>query len=214
MTGARKAAELLAPDPATFFVVSGNVETYPGAPRQAPKFPGSSLEFWRGMSRAGHDVQSHSVTHAHFRALSEHDQRRELRDSLALVRQIHDGPYLFCFPFNEIGDVDLREEGYAAGGFLTLGSNVGPVFHSLDESIEPSRLRSWAVRERHFEWIAQQLAEEVPDHSWVTLAFHSFDGEGHEPWTSSGFARLVTALRAAGYQIRSIRGMLPQLGLA
>jgi hypothetical protein len=108
-------------------------------------------------------------------------------------------------------DLDLASLGLSAAGFATAGSDRAIVFNGLDDDeLDLFRLRSWAVRERHFHTIVDQL-DGLPDQSWTILGFHSLDGEGHEPWTSEGFSRLVAIVNAAGLQIVSIREMVKVL---
>jgi peptidoglycan/xylan/chitin deacetylase (PgdA/CDA1 family) len=209
--GARKAAAFLHPSPASFFIVAGLVR---GSDRldHIELFRGrnfGSLDEWRTIAELGHDVQPHGVSHSDFAELSAEQQRTEVQASLDLVRGIHRGPYIFGFPYNNIvADLDLGSFGVSAAGFVTATSDEAIVFNRPDEpEFDLFRLRSWAVRERHFDGIVDQL-DHLPDHGWTILAFHSFDGEGHEPWTSAGFSRLLEFVRAAGLQIVSIRGMV------
>ena len=208
--GARKAAACLQPSPASFFIVTGLVS---GSDRldHIESFKGrnfGSLAEWRAMAALGPDVQPHSVTRPNFTDLSADGQRTEVQSSLAFVRGIHSGPYVFCFPYNVISDVDLASLDLSAAGFATAASDGPVAFNSLDDgTLDLFRLRSWAVRERHFDIVVDQL-DRLPDQSWTILAFHSLDDEGHEPWTSEGFSRLVAIARAAGFQIFSVREMV------
>jgi peptidoglycan/xylan/chitin deacetylase (PgdA/CDA1 family) len=209
--GARKAAAFLHPSPASFFIVAGLVT---GSDRldHIELFRGrnfGSLDRWRAIDELGHDVQPHGVTHCDFAELSADQQRIEVRMSVDLVRGIHGGPYIFGFPYNNmVADLDLTSFGVSAAGFVTASSDEAIVFNRTDDpEFDLFRLRSWAVRERHFHEIVDQL-DSPPDQSWTILAFHSLDGEGHEPWTSQGFFRLLEFVRAAGLQIVSIREMV------
>jgi hypothetical protein len=152
------------------------------------------------------------MTHSNFAELSTDQQRTEVRGSLDLVRSIHWGPYIFGFPYNNIvADLDLTPFGVSAAGFVTATSEQAIVINRPgDPEFDLFRLRSWAVRERHFHSIVDQL-DSLPDQSWAILAFHSLDGEGHEPWRSEGFSRLLKFVRAAGLQIVSIRGRVERL---
>ena len=211
--GARKAAACLHPSPASFFVVTGlicgsarldHIELFKGR-----NF--GSLDEWSAIAALGHDVQPHSITHPNFADRSEDQQTTEVLGSLEFVRGIHAGPYIFCFPYNVVSGLDLASLGLSAAGFATEGSDRAVVFNKLDgDELDLFRLRSWAVRERHFSTIVDQL-DRLPDRSWTILAFHSLDGEGHEPWTSEGFSRLVAIVHAAGLQIVSIREMVKVL---
>jgi Polysaccharide deacetylase len=213
--GARKAAAALHPSPASFFVVAGLVD---GSVRldHIELFRGrnfGSVDEWRAMAELGHDVQPHGVNHKDFAELNAEQQRAEVKTSLDLVRRIHLGPYIFGFPYNNIvADLDLTSLGVSAAGFVTASSDEAIVCNRpRDPEFDRYRLQSWAVRERHFDSIVDQL-DSLPEQSWTILAFHSLDGEGHEPWTSLGFARLLACVRAAGLQIVSIRSMVAQLG--
>ena len=217
--GARKAAAVLAPDHASFFLVADLVTGAFDCP-DIPGFAGcdfGSVAEWREFSAGGHDVQLHSCTHANMALLPPEDQLRELRGSLALGRRIHDGPFVFWHRFNALTQIDFAAEGIAAAGFATRGSEAPVQFNAIDGSADVFCLNSWAVRERHFGDVAGQLAD-VPGASWVILAFHSMDGEGHEPWSLEGFTRLVAEVRAMGYKIATvaemIRDVLPAAGAA
>ena len=214
IVGARKAAAALAGDHASFFLVADLVTGAADAPDIAD-FVGrdfGSVAEWREFSARGHDVQLHSTTHANMAQLPPDAQLAELRGSLALGRAIHDGPYVFCYPYNALGSVDFAAEGVAAAGFATRGSEAPVQFNAIDGSADVYCLNSWAVRERHLDDVVAQLRG-VPDGGWVILAFHSLDGEGHEPWSTEGFARLVGEIRKMGYEIataaRMLRDVLP-----
>ena len=208
--GARKAAACLHPNAASFFVVTGLIcgsesLDHIGLFRERDF---GSIDEWRALAAEGHDVQLHSATHANFTAMSMDEQSREIRESLAVIRRIHAGPYAFCYPYNALTDLDLACYGISASGFETVASDHAVSFNLLDERLDMYRLRSWAVRERHFDDILNQLMHDVPEMSWTILAFHSLDDEGHEPWGSESFSQLVSAVRGMGYQILSVAAMV------
>ncbi len=212
--GARKAATLLAPDRASFFVVADLV-TGGTDLRDAPGFLGcdfGSVAQWREISAQGHDVQLHSCSHPDMSQLAPAEQLREVQGSLALVRTIHDGPYIFCYPYNILADIDLAAEGLVAGGFTTRSSDEPVQFNAIDGTADVFCLNSWAVRERHFDDVVEQLSRAVPDGSWTILTFHSLDGEGWEPWSSWFFARLVAQLRLLHYTIVTVAAMVDAIG--
>ena len=188
ITGARAAAACLAPDRGTFFLIVDLVRQ--GAcEHPEPLFRGrdfGSVAEWRALARAGHDIQLHGRSHTDLTLLSVDEQRAELAASLALTRDLHGGPYVFCHPFNRRIDLDFAALGLSAAGFNTRASDHPIAFHSLTEAIDPFALSSWAVRERHFDSVVDQL-QLLPDESWTILAFHSLDGEGHEPWSTEAF---------------------------
>ncbi len=195
IAGARKAARILRPDPASFFIITGRVREE-GAH--------GSIGDWREMAADGHDIQPHGVVHAGFAEMGDEQKLEEIRGSLAWIRQIQAGPYVFCFPFNRISDIGRHVPDLAAAGFHTVDSSLAAYTNALEPDLDWFRLRSWAVRERHLDHVVDQL-EQLPDRTWTILALHSLDGEGHEPWSSDGFSRLVAAVRAASLKIVSVQ---------
>lgn len=131
--------------------------------------------------------------------------------ALSLVRRVHSGPYVFCYPYNAIADLDLAPLGISAAGFETVTSDGPVTFNTIDGALDLYRLKSWSVRERHFDAIVNQLTHRLPNDSWTILALHSLDGEGHEPWTSEGFSRLVAAVRAMRCPIVTVGEMVGRL---
>ncbi len=213
--GARRAARLLHPDPATFFIVTGQLGGLELTRRVVQETTLSDTDFgtledWRRLVEAGHDVQTHSVTHPYFSRLSPAEQLEEIRGSLGIVRQLHGGPYAFCFPYNDIVPVDLASEGLSAAGFRSRSSGDAPLVNRLN-AVDLFSLQSWMVRERHFDRVVADLRDGIAPETWTILGFHSLDGEGHEPWSSSCFSRLVEAGRAFGYTIVSVAQMLARL---
>jgi peptidoglycan/xylan/chitin deacetylase (PgdA/CDA1 family) len=170
-----------------------------------PRF--GSFDEWRAVSEGGHDVQPHSVSHVNFASLTPEQQCAEIVGSAEMVRGIHQGRLIFAFPYNVIPNLDLPRLGLSASGFVTRTSDGPAFFNDLGAGLDLFRLRSWAVRERHLEAIATQLTS-LPDRSWTILAFHSLDGEGHEPWSSLAFHDLVDLVRRAGLDIVTISEMI------
>jgi peptidoglycan/xylan/chitin deacetylase (PgdA/CDA1 family) len=213
IVGARKAAAILAPGRASFFVVTGRVcGTVSGDHIELLKGADfGSTEEWRVLAAQGHDVQPHSDTHVDFSKTPLEQQIREIRQSVSVIRTIHPGPYVFCYPYNQFSTLDLAPFGLSAAGFLTKNSNSCVCFNPIGDNLDLFRLRSWAVQESHLDTVVSQLQRDVPDESWTILGFHSLDGEGHEPWSSAGFANLVSAIRVFGYQIVSVGAMVARL---
>jgi peptidoglycan/xylan/chitin deacetylase (PgdA/CDA1 family) len=211
--GALSAAAHLYPNRASYFIVSNLVMGIDPA-QQEPLFVGrnfGSIAEWRAISRLGHDVQPHGAVHNNISLLSLEQQLFEIKQSLSFIRYIHDGPYVFGYPYNAMTDLDLSKLGISAAGFETIGSDDSIIFNKIGDGLDLYRLKSWAVRERHFDSITEQLSRDLPDDSWAILAFHSLDGEGHEPWTSDRFSRLIAAIRAMGHQIVTVGEMVERL---
>lgn len=209
LNGARKATAFLYPDPATFFLISDLVENTTLG--REPLFRGKdfgTLAAWQELSAQGHDIQLHSATHPLFTQISVARQIQEVQTSLAFIQRIHGGPYVFCYPYNTLTQLDLGSLGVSAAGFESQDSQSDVLCNHLNDGLDLFQLKGWAVRERHFDRVIEQLAENVPDSSWTILGFHSLDDEGHEPWSSQKFSELVGAVRTQGYTIESVSGML------
>ena len=205
--GALKANALLAPDHGTFFVVTGLLD---GTHRleHIPEFVGrdfGTVESWRLLARIGHDVQPHSITHPNLQLLPREQQVAEIAGSLASVKKIHDGPYVFCSPYNLRPEIEFGSLGFAAAGFL--GSAHGLPYNDLS-ALNPFVLRSQVIHEEGFDWLIEQLRGVVPDNSWVIIGFHSFDQEGFRPWNFDRFSQLVAKIRTLDFQIESIASMV------
>jgi peptidoglycan/xylan/chitin deacetylase (PgdA/CDA1 family) len=205
--GALKANAALAPDSGTFFIVTGLVE---GTHRleHIPEFVErefGTLESWKLLARSGHDIQPHSVTHPHLPLLPAGQQIDEIAGSLAFVRRIHDGPYIFCSRYNQCPDVDFGALGFAAAGFE--GSSPALPYNDLT-AVDRFALRSQVVFEEEYDRVVEQLRSAIPDEAWVIIGFHSFDGEGHRPWNFDRFAQLVAEIRALDFRIESVASMI------
>lgn len=213
LAGALKANALLGADHGSFFIVTGLVEKTHRLDH-IPLFVGrefGTIEEWATLARAGHDIQPHSVTHANLPLLTREEQIEEVERSLAFVKKIHAGPYIFCHPYNALTDLDFANLGFAAAGFNARGSQKAVQYNDLSK-LTPYLLRSSILSEDQFDWLVECLNIHVPNNAWVILGFHSFDGEGAKPWSSEGFSRLVAEVRRLGFQIRTIGRMISTYG--
>jgi peptidoglycan/xylan/chitin deacetylase (PgdA/CDA1 family) len=211
--GAIKANALLGSDRGSFFIVTGLVEKTHRVDHE-PLFVGrefGTIEGWTALARAGHDIQPHSVTHANLPNLTHAEQMEEVERSLASVRKIHGGPYIFCHPYNARTDLNFAELGFAGAGFITRELQETIIYNDLSE-LNPYLLRSLVLTEDRFDLFVEKLGAQVPENAWVILAFHSFDEEGYGPWSSEGFSRLVSEVRRLGLQIRTISSMVSSYG--
>ena len=123
--------------PATFFVPTSYVGTKKifDWDRQLPPMPNLSWEHLKEMARLGHDIGSHTVTHANLGKLSAKQAWFEMLDSRRTIEDRLGRPCrFFAYPFG--GPDDLRPEyaplieraGYhgavsAFGGFVRTGMN-------------------------------------------------------------------------------------------
>jgi peptidoglycan/xylan/chitin deacetylase (PgdA/CDA1 family) len=211
--GAKRAAELLAPDYGTFFIVSDWVLGKIHQDHELLKGRDfGSLGEWRTMSQLGSDIQPHSATHYNLLDGATDRNYLDIYKSVAFIRQIHEGPYGFCCPFNQIPkEIDFAELGFAYAGFVSTPSD-GPVVYNDLARLDYFQLRRWAVRERHLERMALEFGS-VPDNTWTILGLHSLDGEGFEPWSSSGLANLIQLVRSGDFEIITASGLISNRAL-
>jgi peptidoglycan/xylan/chitin deacetylase (PgdA/CDA1 family) len=209
LAGALKATSMLDLDRGSFFIVTGLVERTHNL-AHIPLFAGrdfGTIEDWTALARLGHDIQPHSVTHANLPLLSREGQVEEVERSLSCVKKIHAAPYVFCHPYNALTDLDFASLGFAAAGFAGRGSQATIPYNELS-ALDPYKLRSSVVPQSQYDWVVENLTNNVPDNAWVILGFHSFDGEGSSPWSSESFSRLVAEIRRLGFRIRTIGHMI------
>lgn len=208
LEGCQKAADILAPDPASFFLI-GDLVSGRSALEEVPLFRDRRFgppEAWQALVARGCELQPHSATHANFSELTPAQQLQEVCRSVADVRAISGRASVFGFPYNVLTPVDMAGTGLVAAGFETVGSDQPPLYHDLNTQVDLWQLKSWALREAHLEDILVTLAG-LPDNAWIVLTFHSLDGEGHEPWSSDAFRRLVEGVRALAFTTRAVGSM-------
>ena len=215
MDGARKAAQILDPCRGSFFIVGdrtlGLAHLADNPLLRGRNF--GSVEEWRAMAKHGHDIQPHSYSHRRFSTLSPDETEAEIRESVRILRSITDGPLIFAFPFNDaVSGPDWVGLGLEAAGFETLTS-ADPIQFNQLSAFERFNIKSWAVRERDWSTIAEEL-KAVPGGTWTVLAFHSLDDEGFEPWSSEGFRQLVSLIGTLGFDIVTVREGLARCSVA
>lgn len=160
------AAQVLAEHglPACFFVPSGYVGTNHvfAWDRALKPLPNLTWDDLRQMVALGHDIGSHTVTHANFARISLSEARRELADSRAVIEDRLARPVRwFAYPFG--GRDHFREEqlalveetGYhgcvsACGGFIYPGADprrcreaVPPFRSNLNLELHLSGCLNW-----------------------------------------------------------------------
>lgn len=202
--GTQKAIEILSPHKASFFIVKDWLADYESEildEFNKGRYHGS-IEEWIELSNSGQDIQAHSCTHRNFLELSQEERLEELQGSHDLISKIHDQSILMCYPYNAITNDDLKSLGYKAAGFLTRPSDR-PIHFNNFKNIDTYALKSWAVRERNFDSIINDLSY-LPDNTWTILSFHSLDGEGFEPWSSSGFKALKEEIIQMNFKIETV----------
>ncbi len=206
--GAIKASKILGDYKATFFIVVDWLDDNPGIINDDFNMGRShgSLDSWMEMSESGQDVQSHSKSHRRFSTLNYDERITELIESRKLIESIHDRPILFCYPYNDITQDDLKSLGYSGGGFHTMTSYHPIIYNELSD-YDPFMLRSWAIQEENFSDICHQL-KNLPNDTWTILGLHSLDGEGFNPWKYSYLEALFEFIVLQNFKISTISEVL------
>lgn len=202
--GTQKIVDILSPYKASFFIVKNWLSEFNGPIHDEynkGRYHGSINE-WKELSGLGHDIQAHSCSHRNFLDLKEEERLQELQGSYDLVSEIHDYSKMMCYPYNVMISDDLQSIGFKAAGFLTHPSDQQINYNLLDDT-NVFALKSWAVRERNFEFIIKELSN-LPDNTWTILAFHSLEDEGFEPWSIDGFKALTEEIVKMNFNIQTV----------
>jgi peptidoglycan/xylan/chitin deacetylase (PgdA/CDA1 family) len=209
IAGARTAAKLPHPDRASFFIITGPIEgtidltNYPLL--ASGKY--GDLAAWKSLAASGNDIQPHSETHPKFSEISSTEQEVEIRHSLEFVRKIHDGPYIFCYPYNVVPASRPLVNELSASGFRTAVTPSDAAANLIANGLDFFDLQSWEVKQSNLDLILSHLAE-TPDNAWVVLGLHSLNGEGHDPLTSEQLSKLIDAGRNRSYEIVTVAEMI------
>ena len=193
---ARAVASVLDEDHATFFVTTGWIlpNTVPIEVRYNVGRNHGTIDDWLALSRMGHDIGSHTVSHRVPEYAPEHADavRREFDESLQFVKQIHDGPYSVSMPYHKAPPTEPKLE------TLYQAVRIGPgPLNTLD-----------ALNFAAVHTIDQDAAlDELPDNVWAVYALHGID-EGYRPISLERFCEMVRRARERGWVIRSMKEML------
>jgi peptidoglycan/xylan/chitin deacetylase (PgdA/CDA1 family) len=102
---------------ATVFVVAGKLGGTNAWDRDAPQVPLVDAEHVRTIAVAGHEIGSHSASHAHLAGAPAEVLQREVTESRSLLEGVTGSPVLgFCFPYGEEDEAALeavRSSGYS-----------------------------------------------------------------------------------------------------
>lgn len=193
---AQKVDKLISPYKATFYIVTGWVR--PNCiPINDPwnNRDHGSLDDWIALSRAGHDIQSHTVSHHNidwYNKATDEEISYEYEESLNFIKKIHGGPYTLSTPFHHVPRI---AHGYMA---VRLG---GSTYNRLDV-LDLQRLKSYGAKQDVFRWAINNLPTE--DNIWVLVCLHGLDDEGYLPWKSGELRQFVDLALSKGYRILSV----------
>ena len=199
--GAKKVDQILDPYKATFYIVTGwvkpnNVPVRDAFNRGADH---GRIEDWTALSEKGHDIGSHTVSHA---SEKEPDSAYEFEASLDFIKQIHGRPYNFSCPHHV--EINLEMPYYDT---VRIGSDK-TIYNNLSDIIM-HRLISWEPSGHpFFEKKVFKTIAEIPDNSWMILSMHSLDGEGWNPFSGDALNRLKEYALKCGFHIKSVAQMI------
>ena len=203
INGARKAVQILDEFKlnATFYVVTGWIR-----PRQVPwirdrwnrGLDHGNWRDWNEIKNCGHDIGSHTVTHLNAGGkLSRYLPiilRWELSHSYSQLRyHLGRAPTSISMPWNTPAEQlePVVRRTYQA---CRLGSGK---WQTNDlATLNWHRLHSWAPNPNiGAEEIVERCRATPPGH-WLILQFHSLDGEGYMPLTTSTFREVLRGITA------------------
>jgi peptidoglycan/xylan/chitin deacetylase (PgdA/CDA1 family) len=132
------------------------------------------------LQAAGHDIQSHTITHADLRQLSDEDLDRELAESKTVIGELTNTAVTdFASPLNGYDDRTLEAiQGYYRSHRTTEADLNIPGDHNfnLRETFDPWKIIAYSVRRTTTtEDIERYLSEARDKKAWVVLIYHEVD---------------------------------------
>ena len=205
--GAKKIDKILHPYKATFYITTGWVK-----PNNTPILDAynhgidhGTIDDWKELSRKGHDIGSHSVTHKSLKYLNitKEELEKEYKEALNFIKSIHNGPYSLAFPHNYNMDLNVKHDSIRVGH--------GRIIYNKLEKINLQKIICWSpwinpITEENEQKIYKKILK-VPANSWIVLSLHSIDGEGWQPWSSESLRRLKDFVIKVNYKIKTMAEM-------
>jgi len=158
-----------------------------------------SLSEWKELSKKGHDIGSHTVTHI---LPDSKDAEREYKESFEFIKKIHNGPYNFSFPKDVESKRDLSFYDSVRIGCKEI------TYNNLDD-MNLDRIISWSpiIQIESEKKILKKL-KKAPLNSWLIIEMHSLDGEGPFPWPSKALKRLLSFIIEQKFEIKTVSEMV------
>ncbi len=203
INGAKKIDRILNPYKGTFYIVTGWVHpdnvpfdlSHEGADR-------GSFGEWKELSCKGHDVGSHTVTHA---LPDSPDAEREYKESFEFIKKMHNGPYNFSFPKDIESNKDLSFYDSVRIGKKEI------TYNDLD-NVNLNQIISWSpIIQIYSEKSIFNKIKKAPLNSWTIIEMHSLDGEGPFPWPSKALKSLLDFVVKENFEIKTVGDMVKTL---
>ena len=158
--------------------------------------PLGGWEPWQELAEQGHEIASHTITHAHLLQLSETEVREELSESqIAINLNIPNQSCLtFAYPYGEQNEYlrTITSEYYiAARGVMDSGSSNLNYYPGGPYPLNFYYIRSYNVDSRPFEEIQNQVNLVEESNAWLTCYTHDV-GSGYVSVLSAFYDDLLT----------------------
>lgn len=198
INSAYKANDIIFPNKATFYVVSGWLR--PNPVKIIDKcnigLNHGSLREWKRLSDKGHEIGSHTVSHAG----PNGDWPDGYLKSLEFIKNFGSGPYSLAMPFG------IKSPNVLPYDSIRL-CNGEKIFNSL-ENIDFSGLLSFdPFEDGLIIEDAEKRIYDLPSYSWLIIRAHGLDNEGYCPWPSPYFKKIYEILLAESFNIMTVREM-------
>jgi len=204
INSALKVDQLLSPNHATFYIVTGWLKLNPIPILDTPKiiYKHGSLVDWQLLSKKGHEIGSHTVSHLR---PNQPINQAEYYQSFELIKKIQPGPYSLATPYgasiniqSPYDSIRLKEK----RGFLKI------IIDNKLDRIDFFKIVSWDPVELKFSLSKIiRILQKIPSRRWLVLRMHGLDGEGYCPWSATSFKQFIDSALRSGYQIKTIAEM-------
>jgi peptidoglycan/xylan/chitin deacetylase (PgdA/CDA1 family) len=203
----------------TFFIVAENA----AAEQFDPDFMKNG-DLWAQIASFGHEIGSHSMTHAKAETLDEKKAEYEAHESIpTLTSYCSYKPVSYCYPYTDVNDALFsavkRNYSQARGGRVARADK----FYSPKDSINYHNLSCYHIGASSvgINTIPAIIQEALRRQCWVTLMFHTVgDGDekaGVKPWDTVsegdfiGLLDLLNIAKDAGLWVATFRDVAENL---
>lgn len=185
----------------TFYVIAGSF-------REGPWYTSYlSRQEVQDMSRAGQDVESHTMSHADLTTLSAAARHDELARSKAVLEEVTGKAVRhFAYPYGAYNDAVVQDTASvyvsARGAWDVPASRYTLPARCVERTDTVATVKAW-------------VDEAVATGGTVLLCFHAIDGSGTQyAWTPAALQQVVDLVAASGASVRTVAqlgdaGLLP-----
>ncbi len=188
----------------TFYVLSGVVNVNPYM---------STAQVLQ-LQNAGHEIASHTVTHADLPTISSSQQDYELRQSKTDLEAMISAPVQnFCSPYGHYDDAVLAKVRPLYSSHRTVQRGFNTRADTDIYRLRVQNIYSTTTRAEVESWLETARAQG----SWLILVYHQLIGNpGPNDTTPAAFEQQLQAIQASGIAVKTMAGAMaeiaPQLG--